>query len=196
MYDNGKEVEISNGLKYYKMECRYLNYNGQVFGESPIHLAIVKFRGRKRISTLNAFPFQYHPDEKGTKAHLIKCGRKFVSMLGAHHRQCRGTAFYIKDGEAVTISVDSRVMLNAAFFRKINPNYTRPQPNELVKKKTDGNRWAEMFLESSSERALDQVKSNGVQPTQIEEKDLLICCPTVPGFGLGDKLWSIIVSLL
>ena len=194
MYDNGEEGETSNGSKYYKMECRYLDYDGQVFGETSINLAIVKFPGKKRISTLNAFPLQYHPDEKAMKAHLIDCGRKFVSMLGTHHRYCRGTEFYMKDGEAMTVSVDSCVMLDAAFFRKMNPNYTRSQPNELVKEKTDHDGWAEMFSESSNEGSLDRIKGNGVEPTHIKESDLLICCPTVPGFGLGDKLWSINLS--
>lgn len=196
MYDDGDEEETSDGLKYYKMECRYLDFDGQVFGESSIHLAIVKFRGTKRISTLNALPLQYHPDPKKMKEHLVECGRKFVSMLGAHHRHCRGTAFYMKDGEVVKVSVDSRVMLDAAFFRKMNPSYTRPQPDELVKKNTDDDGWREIFAESFSERNIDQVQGNGVEPTQIEEKDLLICCPTVLGFSLGDKLWSMPESLL
>ena len=56
----------------------------------------------------------------------------------------------MKDGEPVKVSVDNRVMLNAVFFRKINPNYTRPQPYELVKKKID-NRYFKLFSESSSE---------------------------------------------
>ena len=122
------------------------------------------------------------------KVHLVTYGPKFVSMLGAYYRHCRGTVFYMKEGEAVTVSVDSRIMLDAAFFRKMNPNYTRPQPNELVKKKTDNEGYFEISPESSSEGSLDRIKGNGVEPTEIVEKDLLICCPTVPGFGLGDKL--------
>jgi len=196
MYDDGEEKETDYGVKYYNMECRYLDYGGQVFGETSIDLAIVKFRGKKRISTLKAFPLQYHPDKNGMTVQLLECGRKFVSMLGAHHRHCRGTAFYMKDGVAVKVSVDSRVMLDAAFFRKMNPNYTRPQPDELVEKKTGKDGCFEIFSESSSQRSLDQIKDNGLEPTKIDDKDLLICCPTVPGFGLGDKLWRMIVSLL
>ena len=56
----------------------------------------------------------------------------------------------MKDGEPVKVSINSRVMLNTAFFRKMNPNYTRPQPHELVKKKID-NGYFKPFLESSSE---------------------------------------------
>jgi hypothetical protein len=28
----------------------------------------------------------------------------------------------------------------------------------------------------------------------LKEDELLICCPTVPGFSLGDKLWGEILS--
>lgn len=148
----------------------------------------MKFRGKKRISTLSAFPLQYHPHEKEMKAHLVECGRKFVSILGACHRHCQGTAFYIKEGEAFTVSVDSRIMLDAACFRRMNSNYIRSQSNELLKKKTDNNEFIELFSESFNKESLNRIKDNGLEPAQVEEKDLLIYCPTVPGLGLGDKL--------
>jgi len=97
-----------------------------VFREVSINLTVVRFRRKRRINTLNAFPLRYYPDERGMKAGLIKYGRKFVSILGAYYRYYRGTVFYIKDGEPVKVSIDSRVILNTTFFRKINPNYTRP----------------------------------------------------------------------
>ena len=36
----------------------------------------------------------------------------------------------------------------------------------------------------------DQVKSTGKDPTEIDEDDLILCSPTVPGFNYGDKLWG------
>jgi hypothetical protein len=44
-----------------------------------------------------------------------------------HHRHCCGSAFFINKNEVVKVSVDSRVMLDAAFFREMNPNYARPK---------------------------------------------------------------------
>ena len=174
------------------MECRYLDYDGQVFGEASIDIPIVKFRGKKRISTLKCYPLRYHPDEKRIKAQLVECGRKFTSMLGAYHRHCRGIAFYIKNREVIRVSVDSRIMLDAAFFRKMNPSYPRPQPDELARKKEDDDDgW---FSEPASERTLDEIKDNGTEPDRLSDDDLLICCPTVPGFSLGDKLWRIVIS--
>ena len=85
------------------------------------------------------------------------------------------------------VSVDSRVMLNT------NPDYNRPQPKELVKKKTDNDGWADIFSESSCEGSFDRIKGNDVEPAYIKESDLLIYCPTVQGFPLRDKLWRMII---
>ena len=56
LFNGGEEKEISSKIKYYNIECRYLNYNSQVFEEASIDLTIIKFHKRKRISTLKAFP--------------------------------------------------------------------------------------------------------------------------------------------
>lgn len=97
------------------MKCRCLDSDDQVFGEALIDIPIVKFRGKKRISTLKSYPLRYHPDEKRIKAQLVERGRKVTSVLGAYHRHCRGIAFYIKNREVIKLSVDSRIMLDAAF---------------------------------------------------------------------------------
>ena len=41
------------------------------------------------------------------------------------------------------------------------------------------------------------VKSDDVEPVELKEGDLLICCPTVPGFSFGEKMWGeFILSIL
>ena len=89
-----------------------------MFGDAWVNLAIVNFRGKMSISTLNAFPLQYYPDAKKDKCYLVKSGREFVLNLGAYHRHRRGTAFYMKERQPFKVSVDGRIMLDAAFFRK------------------------------------------------------------------------------
>ena len=192
IYDDDEETKTRNRLKHYKIKCQYLDYNDQIFEDALFDLTILKFCKKRNISTLNAFPLQYHSDEKKPKDHLIKCDRKFVSILGTHLCHCRDTVFCMKDEEPFKVSVDSRVMLDTVFFRKMNPNYTRSRPDVLDKKKTDD----DIFLEPSNERSLNQVKHNDVEPVKIEERDFLICCPIVSGFSFEDKVWSMIVSLL
>ena|SRR5438552_4176415 len=60
IFDYGEEKTTKHNSKYYHMSCRYLDFNGNVFGEAPTEVGIPKFRGRKRINTLDAFPLRYH----------------------------------------------------------------------------------------------------------------------------------------
>ena len=43
---------------------------------------------------------------------------------------------------------------------------------------------------SSSGPSSRQVESICTEPVKLTEEELLICCPTVPGFSLGIKLWG------
>jgi hypothetical protein len=112
------------------MGCRYLDFNGKVFGEASTALGIEKFHGTKRINSLGVFPLQYHQSEKDTKAYLEKCGRKFLSLMNVHHCQYQGMAFYMKRKRPVKVFVNSKIMVYAGYFREANPNYTRPSIND------------------------------------------------------------------
>jgi hypothetical protein len=54
---------------------------------------------------------------------LIARGKKFVSLAGVHHKAHKGLAFYRKKKSAIKVNVNSRVMIDAATHRRINPNY-------------------------------------------------------------------------
>jgi hypothetical protein len=200
IYDSGEEKKSTFGVKYYHMECRYLDFNGEVFGEVSVELQISKFHGTKRINTLEAFPLQYHPNESAIRADLLKCGRKFVSLMGTHHRRCYGKAFFMRKGDVIQFSVDSRIMIDAAFFWKVNPNYSKPRITDPVESELElsGLEFAEdgifIFGQPESEPA-DQIQSCGKELARMNEDDLLICCPTVLGFSLNDKIWGEILHV-
>jgi len=90
-------------------------------------------------------------------------------------------------------------MVDAAFFRKMNPNYFRPAVIDL----DDAvDLWeASSFSnytspdDGSSDISSDKALSDIVEPAHITEDDFLICCPTVPGFSFSDKLWGKIEAL-
>ncbi len=72
------------------------------------------------------------------------------------------------------------------FFPKINPNYTKSQPYELIRK-NNNDRYFDPFLGSSSERTLNQIKGNDVKSIKMKKNNLLICYSTTPNFDLGEK---------
>ena len=108
----------------------------------------------------------------------MDCGRKFLSLCGMHHRHCRGNVFFVNRYQAVKLSIDSRVIINAAFFREINPDYVRP--------KVDGSSSAisniDLFdCSSTSTESTEQVRRADLAQKEVDPADLLFCCPTVPG---------------
>lgn len=77
---------MDNGVKYFHLECQYVDFDGKAFGETLIELAILNFRGTRRIDSLDAFPLEYHSNKDKIKAHLVQGGQKFISLTGFHHR--------------------------------------------------------------------------------------------------------------
>ncbi|KAI9791932.1 MAG: hypothetical protein M1835_008168 [Candelina submexicana] len=184
-YDSGKEKTTTTGLTYFHVECRLLDFNGQVFGEVSTALGIRIFQGAKRVDRLEAFPLEFHRHQKKMKDYLVRCGRRFVSLMGQHHVRYHGNAFYIEKGEYVEVPVDSRIMVDAAYFRKINPNYTRPHVNELARPSSSNNICGLFFFDTESE----EVKSNCLDTNTMSEDDLMICSQTVYGWSFGNKRW-------
>lgn len=109
--------------------------------------------------------------------YLVRCGRQFVSLMGQHHVQYRGNAFYIEEGEYLEVPVDSRIMVDVAHFRKVNPNYARPRINELARPSSLNSIYI-LFTDTETE----EVKSNGLDTTTMREDDLMICSQTVYGW--------------
>ena len=99
--------------------------------------------------------------------------------MGTHHRHCHGVAFALDEsGNPVQLALNSRITVDAAFFRKMNPNYTRPRVNETSGTSLNSANYTDLFGNLPSTPS-HTIKDKGLEPTQMEERDFLICCPTV-----------------
>jgi hypothetical protein len=192
-YEFGEEKRTKDGVEYFHIKARYLDFDGKVFGETSSEHAIEKFRGAKEITALDVFPLTYHPGEKQVRAHLSECGRKFLSMMDIHLCEYKGKAFYIEKGRVIETFVESRVVVDAAYFREENPNYSRPS----IKESNGGPpllpSWVSLDLDEDdedNEEGPSTAKGNGMDPSEVKGDDLLICSPTVPGFSLGKSRWG------
>ena len=48
--------------------------------------------GTVKIDSLDAYPLKFHSDEKGLREAITKRGKKWVGLIGVHHRQYDGIA--------------------------------------------------------------------------------------------------------
>lgn len=193
--DYGGEIVAHDGTRHYSLMCRYLDFDGDALGEVVANITIEKFRGTRCISTLKAFPLDLHPNKRAMRARLITQGRKFLSLMGPHHCHCQGAAFTRDSKNQIKkFSVNGRIMVDAEFFRKMNPNYPRPCVGKRMNTTA-----ARLELDSfanavstgtSRTQPSGPIEMISVGPATMEETDLLICCPTVPGFSLNEKVWG------
>jgi hypothetical protein len=86
----------------------------------------------------------------------------------------------MKKNKPVEIIINSRIMVDAAMFQEINPNYTRPS---IFKSDNSVDVW--LIGDKLDESAME----TSINLDALTDEDLLICSPTVLGFSLNDKLW-------
>lgn len=108
--------------------------------------------------------------------------------MGTHHHQYRGHAFYMERSKLNRFPVNGRIMIDAALFQDVNPNYVGPRIDVLVRQNPSGSGWIIMGSEDIS--AQDRIKSNNIEPGTIVEDELLLCSSTVSGWSLSDKRWG------
>jgi hypothetical protein len=184
-YESGEEEVTATGLQYFHIKGNYLEFDGKVLGKAPVETAILRFPGSKRISSLEAFPLYYHEAYATMREDLIERGRKFCSLTGAQHRQYKGKAFEMKKGQPFRKAVDSRIMVDAAMFQDINPNYTRPS---IFKNSRSKDLW-EIFDEQPTTELDESILKTSIDIHKLNDEQLQLCSPTVLGFSLNDMQW-------
>ncbi|TKA70806.1 hypothetical protein B0A49_06344 [Cryomyces minteri] len=125
-----KECSFTRG-EWYCIEGRYLEYDGKNFGLGDFEIHVESFKGPRKITGLVTYPLKYHKDPEGLTKHLIERGRRFVDLEGMNYRFHKGLAFMKKKKAILKVTINGRIMIDPAIFRRINPNY----PISLIKLK-------------------------------------------------------------
>lgn len=74
-------------LKLEEIEC-----NGSDFVRTTSSHYIQHYDGFKPLHELTYFPLQHHPEKDRIRQELIARGKRYVSLLGIHHLEYRGSA--------------------------------------------------------------------------------------------------------
>ncbi|PHH63753.1 hypothetical protein CDD81_5518 [Ophiocordyceps australis] len=122
----------------YIIEGKYLEYDGKKFGFGSLAEEMGEFQGARKITSLACYPLKYHREEARIRQNLIDRGKKFVALSGVHYKCYSGIAYMRrKKGAVLKFNIQqSRVMVDPAIFRRINPNYAvslvRPKDHDIV----------------------------------------------------------------
>lgn len=190
VFDAGEET-TDEDVTFFKLECRFIDYDGAKFGEAGVFLRILKFRGSKPIEALEAFPLDHHPSYQQVRKDLIRRGQKFRDLAGSHTQHCNGSAFFMNRGKPFKMNINSRVAVDATFFHEMQPNYSRPRLHDVWAKKRGGTSVIDMetLFSWDREREKERMQEGSFDGEELQEVDFLITCPTVYCFSFKEKLF-------
>lgn len=209
-----------NGLPVYQLLCESVDTLNQLdtvsVGRVQTVILVKHFRGTVPIRSLDVYPLKYHSDEAGLREMLLKRGKKWIGLSGVHHKQYSGIAALKVGDKIVKHNVNSRIMIDGATFRRLNPNYQFPVPvpskseQEALQRQMHP---ADYPFEPPSPSyqplmvpqytATGQLMVPGLGNSVVQsrtatdmagnadmsEEDLLLTSTVVFGFSLSDKVW-------
>jgi hypothetical protein len=100
-----------------------INFDGKKFFRQKLIVEIYEYRGSRRIDDLPFFPLAYHGQEDKIIKQLVSRGRDFCKLNGSHNKFYKDIAFHTSKKGLTRVNVDGRIMVDAATFRYVNPNY-------------------------------------------------------------------------
>ena len=81
--------------------------NAMGFFRTQSRVLLPDFDGTVKITSLDAYPIQFHPQEAEIRRSLISRGRKWSKLTGIHHMTYKGTAGFKCQGKVVKYNVRS-----------------------------------------------------------------------------------------
>ncbi|KAJ7732862.1 P-loop containing nucleoside triphosphate hydrolase protein [Mycena metata] len=159
------------------------------------------FQGARRIDQLAVYPLTFHGAEAQLREEIKERGRKWVELIGVHHKQYIGHAacaseerrdrniwrrrlgIEVPESNDFTLHyVTGRVMVDGETFRRLNANYEFPAP-ATPKSKQDLNG-------DANEGAVVPAQADATtENADLSPDDLLLTPTVVYGFSLSNKLW-------
>jgi hypothetical protein len=118
---------IANKSKHYKLECEFVDYDGDRFGFCTETINVASWKGTKKITKLEAYPLLFHDDLESMQARLSQRGRKFEAYKGFHFVGYKGVAIgKAGRGEAKLpkYDVNSRIIIDSAASNKFDGKIT------------------------------------------------------------------------
>lgn len=113
-----------NQQPVYGLTAAYVDFDGQRFGIQKISLSLANFEGTKRISSLAAFPIEFHAGADQIKAKLIERGAKIEALAGSFFQNYNGVGWRIGvQGTKEKHTVKGRVVIDPFGYNRFEPDF-------------------------------------------------------------------------
>ena len=91
-FNQGNYFEHPKYGPCYSVNSQKVDWDGDKFGYASCQNLILAFGGTMAISSLDAFPLEFHPEQKKIRAQLLKRGKLFERYHGYHYKAYKAFA--------------------------------------------------------------------------------------------------------
>ncbi|TAQ87206.1 hypothetical protein B7494_g4449 [Chlorociboria aeruginascens] len=196
----------------YGVNSQKIDWNGENFGLRNVQHLVLSFAGTMIISSLDAFPLEFHPGRKEITSRLLKRGKLFEYYHGYHYKAYHSYAIGKNMcGHDIKVTVDTRVIIDTFAYGKFNPN-SIPHLYPLKLKSTvdvtpsatddeddDGDIYIDEDVTYKFEESYTEPFYGSIEPSHLNGKlvkraaltdnQLIICSPLLKGYALKPKRW-------
>lgn len=194
------KFDTNNFGEVYKLECLYVDFDGERFGMNKVTLNVSAFRGTKKIAKFESYPLIFHEKVDEVREKLMERGRKFEAYRGYHFVAYEGIAWGKAHRGEAKYNVNSRIIIDAHSHARYKNKVSLDQFDTSSEPEEEA---AEVQVDTTEEdcvmvdgqTANTSVGSRGKQPTVnnaksvLTEEQLLLTDATVRGYSLRDKDW-------
>ncbi|KAI9158899.1 LOW QUALITY PROTEIN: 26S protease regulatory subunit [Paramyrothecium foliicola] len=161
----------------YVLNCKLMEWDGNVMGWSESSLRIRDFVGTMPFTSLASYPLEYHPNAEAMKEMLTERGRRFRLLAGFRYKAYKGMGIYHLDKDTTRREeVNSRIVIDGGNWEKNNSHHA-VYLSSMYSAKYEGNDCHDISEEEA--RRL----------FPLTEDQMLKATPMVRGYSLKNKRW-------
>ena len=91
--DTKNQPQLKDRVRKVQLYCYYIDYSGKSFVPINVNLDIPPYEGKRKITSLGAYPLRYADNHDAIKADCLAWGLKFKSVLKTKHMFYTGPTY-------------------------------------------------------------------------------------------------------
>jgi len=202
-------MDQRRGLKFLALSAWAVDWDGTKFGRNETQLTNYEFPGTNAITSLRAYPLEFHPQKEQLIVRLTTRGKLFERFAGYHYQAYQGVALGYGRCGMIRHNIESRIIIDCDAHNHFLPNReVSLSPLETKKANVSSHMVSNGDKEGDGEdsdldRLIDVNESDLIYTPdsydddetsrskyrRLDHEELLLAVPYVRGYALKSKIW-------
>jgi hypothetical protein len=191
------------GLDFLQLDVWSVDWDGTKFGQHVTYLQDYEFAGTTPITSLQAYPLEFHPEKEQLMMRLVLRGKLFERLAGYHYKAYRGVALGYGRCGMIRHNIESRIIIDCEAHNRFLPNSavyfsslfkpTKKSPVVVDEAEEDDlfDDEVDIFDDDSDYLATPDSDNDAKKPKHrpLTAEELLLAVPYVRGYAIKTKKW-------